>query len=220
MFKQTPLWRATLAPQSDEQETHREHLRRAYLSMREQAKQLVGLIPVDCKGLTIHDITHLDALWEMAGLICGEDFPLNPCEAFVFGAAVLLHDAGMSVASYLRGLAQLIETIEWRDTAANILKNNGVKASADAIASPPPDLKPEILFQTLRALHARHAEELVGAKWPGHSGNENRLIEDQEIRTAFGASIGRIAQSHHWPIEKLVGGSLIANLGAPSFCAR
>jgi hypothetical protein len=217
MFEQSSLWRNSLAAQNDQNDVYRERLRGAYLALRENAKQLVNLIPPDCKGLTVHDVTHLDALWEMGSLICGERFELNPCEAYVFGAAVLLHDAGMSVASYPEGLPQLVETIEWRDNAASVLKKYSIEATADAITNPPPNLRGEITFQTLRNLHAKHAEELVNAKWPTQSGKEIRLIEDQELRTAFGASIGRIAHSHHWPIEKLVGGALITGLGAPAF---
>jgi hypothetical protein len=217
MFKQTHLWQTTLSAQNDDHDGCRDHLRQALLAMRENAAQLVNLIPIDCKGLTVHDVTHLDALWEMADLICGDRFQLNPCEAFVFGAAVLLHDAGMSVASYPGGLSQLMETIEWRDTAASILKQNAMEPSPDALINLPEDLRREAVFQTLRILHAKHAEDLASAKWPGSSGNEVRLIEDQELRTAFGASIGRIAHSHHWSTDRLVDGTLITSLGAPSF---
>lgn len=218
MFEQSSLWQSTLSVQpNDVSVTERERYRGAYLALRENAKQLVSLIPTDCQGLTVHDITHLDALWEMGSLICGKDFELNPSEAFVFGAAILLHDAGMSIASYPGGIKQLLETTEWRDNAASILKRNSIEASAEALVNPPAELKGEIIFQTLRDLHAKHAEELVSAQWPGRNGDKLRLIEDQEIRTALGASIGRIAHSHHWPIERLVGGDLISRLGAPAF---
>ncbi|MGJ5046805.1 HD domain-containing protein [Bradyrhizobium oligotrophicum] len=218
MFEKSFLWRSTLAAQqNDEFVQQRERLRTAYLSLRDNAKQLVSLIPSDCQGLTVHDVTHLDALWEMGSLICGDRFELNPSEAFVFGAAVLLHDAGMSIASYPGGLSQLVETTEWRDNAASVLKKNSIPATPEAITNPPGTLRGEIVFQTLRDLHARHAEELASVQWQGRTGAQLRLIEDQEIRTAFGSSIGRIAHSHHWPINRLVGGSLTPRLGAPAF---
>ncbi|NPU10482.1 hypothetical protein HL666_06910 [Bradyrhizobium sp. 83002] len=138
MFENTYLWRSTLAPQNtDEFGPQRERLRTAYLSLRENAKQLVSLIPSDCKGLTVHDITHLDALWEMGSLICGEGFQINPSEAFVLGAAILLHDAGMSIASYPGGMPQLLETTEWRDNAASTLKRHSIPVSPETIINPP-----------------------------------------------------------------------------------
>jgi hypothetical protein len=35
----------------------------------------------------------------MGSLLAGQNFDLNPPEAFVFGAAILLHDAGMTQAA-------------------------------------------------------------------------------------------------------------------------
>src|SRR5215204_4181255 len=116
-FQNTALWRRTLGLQdeSDQFAGARDTLRDAYLSMRKNAAELVKLIPQDCRSLTVHDITHLDALWETADLISGPDFPINPAEAFVFGAAILLHDAGMTVAAYPGGMAEIAQTTEWKD---------------------------------------------------------------------------------------------------------
>jgi len=50
---------------------------------------LAGDIHRDLPDLTVHDITHLDALWEMADLVAGPDYPLNPLEAFALGAVFL-----------------------------------------------------------------------------------------------------------------------------------
>ena len=63
-FEKTGLWTRTLAKRegSDQFGEERAKLCNAYLAMRENAKQLVSLIPNDCKGITVHDITHLDAL--------------------------------------------------------------------------------------------------------------------------------------------------------------
>ncbi|MBA2593659.1 MAG: hypothetical protein M3495_02490 [Pseudomonadota bacterium] len=52
-------------------------------------------------GLTVHDITHLDALWRVADQIAGPDYPINPAEAFVLGGAFLLHDAAHVMAGHL-----------------------------------------------------------------------------------------------------------------------
>jgi hypothetical protein len=206
-FEQAALWRRTLALQKkDEQGGAREKLRVALLRMRDKAVQLVQLIPPDCHGLTVHDVTHLDALWEMADLITGTDFELNPVEAFVFGASVLLHDSGMSVASYPGGMADITKTTEWTDTAHAVYRRNGItNPSQDQIFQPSSELKDEILFSVLRRLHAKHAEELVSVTWPlpNDPSDHIRLIEDTNLRNAYGQSIGRIAHSHHWSLERV-----------------
>jgi hypothetical protein len=61
---------------------------------------LAGEISQDLKHFTVHDITHIDALWQTADLIVGDDYPFTPTEAFVLGEAFLLHDLGLALASY------------------------------------------------------------------------------------------------------------------------
>ena len=69
-FKQTWLWQhAFVSPQQDVSPAEQEFFRDHYLAMREKAAALVSRIAVDVPGLTVHDITHLDALWEMASLV-------------------------------------------------------------------------------------------------------------------------------------------------------
>jgi hypothetical protein len=55
----------------------------------------------------------------------------------------------------------------------------------------------------LRALHAKHAEDLVSIEWPLPDGRNVRLLEDSHLRDAYGKTIGRIAHSHHWDVERL-----------------
>ena len=122
-FKKTDLWQRTLAEVDNDNYTEaRSLLRNTYLQMRDNTKFLVDAIPAACHALTVHNLSHLDALWEMADLIVGQDFPVNPLEAFVFGAAVLLHDAGMSIASYEGGLPEIQKTTEYKDSAQFIIR--------------------------------------------------------------------------------------------------
>src|SRR3546814_5071102 len=86
--------------------------------MRTRASALVAKIAGDLPHMTVHDVTHLDALWEMASIATGESFDLNPAEAFVFGGAILLHDAAMTLAAFPGGIAELREQTEWRDLHA------------------------------------------------------------------------------------------------------
>ncbi len=85
-FRDTELWKSTLASRhEDPNAVPREKLRQAYEKMRERAAVLVGEISRILPDYTVHDITHLDALWEMADLIAGPTYSLNPVEAFVLG---------------------------------------------------------------------------------------------------------------------------------------
>lgn len=220
-YEKSALWKRTLAAQGSAgfQDVHagaRDQLRSAFQRMRDNVSQLVQQIPQDCRGLTVHDITHLDALWEMADLIAGPEYAMTPVESFVFGAAVLLHDSGMSIAAYPEGIGKIKNTLEWSDIAAAFHRQRGLEDPRDQfIANPPPEAAQEILFSTLRKLHAKHAEELVSAIWPIPGRSEGvRLLEDQVLLQAYGKSIGRIAHSHHWDLERIR--SLRSSVGSAS----
>jgi len=94
------LWRATFASRDGGQyAAERERLRTAFLNFRERAGHLAGEIRKDLPSLTVHDLSHLDALWEIASTIVGDTYVFTPSEAFVLGGAILLHDLAMSVAA-------------------------------------------------------------------------------------------------------------------------
>lgn len=213
-FRETNLWKAAFAvDKSDPTYEGRDRLRNALERMRENVSQLLTMVPVDCKDLTVHDVSHLDALWEMSALLAGDDSDLNPAETFVLGASILLHDAGLTTASYPGGLVEIKETIEWRDTAASFLRSNGLEVTETLISEPPLNLLPIIKFAVLRALHAKQAEVMVSRFWTKPNGEQLFLLEDPDLRAAFGSSIGRIAHSHHWNADKLPE-KLIGNIGS------
>lgn len=197
------LWSRAFAHTGDGFDGERDRLRLALERMRDNVSSLVKTIPADCKDLTIHDVTHLDALWEMATILTGEDWPLNPAEAFVLGGAILLHDAGMSAAAFPGGLTEIMATDEWQDVAASALRERELEVTPEAVRSPPPQLAASIKFEVLRALHAEQAEKMATTSWTLPGGEALTLLEDHELRIAFGASIGRIAHSHHWSIERV-----------------
>jgi len=145
---------------------------------------------VSLPELTIHDISHLDALWEVGSTVAGSDFPLNPIEAYVFGAAVLLHDAGLSFEAYSGGRDALRETLEWRDAYARLART----------PSEVGNLEQEADFEALRALHASQSAQLAVEAWSGDEG-ELYLIDDRELRENYGQLIGDLASSHHWNLE-------------------
>ncbi|HYV28928.1 MAG TPA: ATP-binding protein, partial [Candidatus Eisenbacteria bacterium] len=112
-FEQSGLWRATLANQGDDDQSsrEREQLRNAFYSFRKNTDVLVGRIANELPDLTKHDISHLDALWETATLIAGDSYPMNPLEGFVFGGAILLHDAALCFEAYSGGINAIRSTV-------------------------------------------------------------------------------------------------------------
>ena len=96
----TRLWQSSLGSvERDDHAEAREKLRSSLSAMRNNVSHLVSQIHRDLPGITVHDVTHLDALWIVADTIAGDSFSLTPTEAFVFGASILLHDAGMAIAA-------------------------------------------------------------------------------------------------------------------------
>lgn len=193
-FEQTGLWRRSLGTTSDLPALSK--LRSAYTTFRTRAAALTGMVASSLPDLTIHDVTHLDALWETADLIAGDDYPINPAEAFVFGGSILLHDAALCFEAYEGGRTGLRSTLQWKDAFAAISANaastdlNSHERAAD--------------FAAMRALHAKRAEDLAAASWTNPEGERLYLIESHELRKHYGRLIGLIAASHHWPIEDLI----------------
>lgn len=203
-YKSTALWKKSLGRTPAEHSGHMETLRAAYDDFRNKAFALTAQIAKTLPALTIHDGTHLDALWETADLIAGPTYPLNPLEGFVLGGAILLHDAALSFEAYKGGKEGLRSTTEWRDSYAAALQRQS--GSSDQ------ETKDEADFATLRLLHAKRAQELADAAWISPIGDQLFLIENSDLRLRYGPLIGKIAASHHWPIEEvsLLGGQFNA----------
>lgn len=204
-YKNTTTWKTAFSQRDDDQHaSQRSRLASSFEVMRDHVKHLVSKIDAECHGLTVHDVTHLDALWEMADLISGGDGYLNPAETFVFGAAVLIHDSSMTVSAY-GGLDAIKATIEWKDVAGRALRKMGIQVNPDSIQNPPESIRDEIIFTTLRNLHAGQAEELVRMEW-NHPSDQHtiRLLEDSQLLEGLGSSIGKVAHSHHWSLDKVV----------------
>jgi hypothetical protein len=182
-FKNTTLWQKTLATQldPDAEASNRARLRAAYDGFKDRAGLLAGEIAIDLPEFTVHDVTHLDALWEMAQLIAGHSFPLTPAEAFVLGGAFLIHDLGMGLAAYPEGIAALQKAELWQDSIAAFLKEEyGHQPTRDEVKNPPPSIQNRATHQVLRELHAKHAERLALISWKDRhqSSTEYFLIDD------------------------------------------
>ncbi len=183
------LWKRTLG--QNDRDRRVQKLVASLCDAREQAGQLTSRIASALPGLTIHDISHLDALWDVAGIIAGDDFPLNPLEAYVFGCAVLLHDAGLCFEAYSGGQAAVRQTVQWRDARQRLASSGLVE-----------DIDHEADFEALRSLHANQAERLAVTAWNNEDGSAPvYILNDPELREHYGPLIGQIAASHHWDIE-------------------
>lgn len=208
-FKKTTLWRTAFEQARDDATpAEQAQLASVYQAMRKRASALVSKIQSDLPHMTIHDVSHLDALWEMASIAVGDSFDLNPAEAFVFGGAILLHDASMTLAAYPGGIAELRQLTEWRDLHARYAAS--VPAGDSAAAK---EAENRATADALRLLHAKQAENLPAISWEGPKKEPMFLIEDQQVRNFYGPKIGKIAYSHWWPISQ-VEDELSGTLGA------
>lgn len=203
MYIDTKIWKSTLEPCGDIHDGCRERLKGAYIKFRERVGQLIQTIPAETVGLTVHDLSHLDALWEMADILTGGNYELNPAEAFVLGGAILLHDSAMTVAAYPGGLEEVKLTLEYSDALATISENLGSSLSTVGSASNP-TVEHLAIGETLRLRHAAKAEELASQQWKSPIDEASVfLIEDSELRDHYSRAIGRIAHSHNWDIGRL-----------------
>lgn len=206
-YTETRLWRSSLGSGITTQATTNllERLRSGYSTFRERAALIAGEIARDLPEYTVHDVTHLDALWEMAELITGPDFQLTPLEGFVLGGSFLIHDLGNGLAAYPEGVAQLRTERSWADTVAALLKAKlGRSPTEDEIHSPGKETEVEATGYVLRNLHAKHAERLALISWKAHESDEiYHLIEDIDLRRTYGPLIGKIAHSHWWNVDRL-----------------
>lgn len=214
-FRQTWLWNhAFVNPRTDSSTEEQEYFRSRFLAMRSKVEQLVSRIAIDMPGMTVHDISHLDALWETASLVADGAVTVNPPEAFVLGASILLHDSAMSLAAYPGGVDDLKQTVVWQDSVARLAlaaeESGGDPVDPD---NPPAEAIGQIVPDVLRRLHAEHAEVLAGQAWLAKDGQQIDLIDDPELRHFYAQTIGRIAHSHWWSVQK-VEDELSQDLGA------
>jgi hypothetical protein len=190
-YENSNLWKTKLANQghADSHEKARERLRQAFERTRDKIEPLVALISKQLPGLTVHDITHLDEMWNIADTLIDENFNINPTEAFVLGMAFLLHDSACSTYAYSDGIDGLKKSLEWRDFVA---QNN----FSEVDMQPGKPGYQKALFETLRLLHPQQAEKLLSQSWPDLNQQPRYLMDDIELRNHYGRDIGKIAASH------------------------
>lgn len=105
-IENTSLWSHTLSEKlpgrrkrSDLELAFVSRLRQSFIQFRGRTSQLVDQIESSFRDLTVHNMVHIDALWESASLLLRDKPSINPLEGYVLGGAFLLHDAGLALAS-------------------------------------------------------------------------------------------------------------------------
>ena len=118
-YKSTVTWNKIYGNIADNKEEC-QFLKIEYEKFRENARLLAGEIASILPEYTVHDISHIDALWEMTDIFLSTDYFLSPIECFVLGGAFILHDLGMIFAAYPEGRSGIQKQNIWRDTVANL----------------------------------------------------------------------------------------------------
>ncbi len=192
-IENTELWKNSLGSTDKKAEK----LRSEFYTFRDKAKIITDRISSTLPGLTVHDISHLDALWEVGSLITGKNYPMNPLEGFILGGAILLHDAAMSFEAFEGGLDEVRRSTAWKDALA--------EETFKSPSLPEDELNDKADFIALRQLHSQQAEVLASRSWKYPDKNEEIfLIEDANLRNHFSKLIGQVASSHHWDIESIL----------------
>jgi hypothetical protein len=159
-------------------------------------KWVLERIGSDLPNMTVHDVSHSDALWEMADLVLGESYPITPMEAFILGAAFLAHDAGMSAIA--RTGKDFESTTRWRDAVAlTIRRRTGRTPSGSEITEVDHVTRKEVFEGFLRETHSEAIRHLITDSWSSKNG-PIYLLDNTELRSGYGQLIGEVGASHWW----------------------
>lgn len=203
-FESSSLWQCTLGSDRAGDKYERDRLKSSYLAARNNATALLNELSHSTPNFTVHDISHVDALWETAGMICGSSVTLTPAEAYVLGCAFIFHDAAMGAVAYRESIPATIGLRRWHDLLASfIVQETGQWPTRDDLDSPAEETVRACTEHAIRDLHAAHAALLVDQPWTSSAGNQIHLVEDLQLRESYGPLIGQLAASHWWPVERL-----------------
>lgn len=184
---------------NDEVET----LRSSFKEIRKKANIISNFICQSQPGLTLHDTSHLDSLWETANIIAGDELNLNPIEAYIFGCSVLFHDLGMALILWDEDLEKIKLSSEYRDLIFRLYKHELKRnPTPDELENVPQTIKDTAISNRLRDLHALKAKSLP-LKSIEFKGDRVYLIESSDLRQKLGDKIGMIAESHWWYIDEI-----------------
>lgn len=218
-FENVGLWKSAFPTKKDQWSKQREILKYALYGMREKAVILANEIPRNLPDYTDHSVEkHSDALWEIADLIAGPGYILTPIEAFVLGAAFLIHDLGMAIVAYPHGMQSIRKETAWKDTITDIIqKRENRVATKEDFYKTPREIEELALPIVLRNLHASQAKKLISTSWTTCDGMSGPyyLLENTDLRECLGPLIGSIAFSH-WQSTVDLAEMFKEKLGSPA----
>lgn len=231
-YLESKTWQFTLGREYEKNKAAVEMLRSSFLNTREKAKAIAADICNKLPYFTVHDITHIDALWIAADTLLWDKnenalYDLNPAEAYVLGLAFLLHDLGMGLVSYSDGFEGLRKEKYFRDSLASEFRKEfdrtigesdwcRLDGEYNSLNKEDRSIVDRAIAATLRDLHSNKAEKLALQKWQNHNGNDIYIIEDTDLREAFGELAGKLAASHGWGYDALREGFSDAPIGTTS----
>src|SRR3546814_11612105 len=109
----------------------------------------------------------------------------------------------MSLGDYTNGLADVRKNVAWQDAAARLsLADEENGGEGFDVTAPPKEIEDRLIADVLRRLHAEQAEKLAEQAWDAN-GEQVYLIDDPELRHFYGPTIGQIAHSHWWSVQKV-----------------
>ena len=175
-YKDTRIWKRSIGAQGNHQ-NERNYLQIEFEKVHKNAQILAGEIIRFLPDFTVHDISHLDALWKMTDIFLPDEYDLNPAEVFVLGVSFLLHDLGMGLSAYPKGMNGIQKEPLWRDTVASLCKKQNCKFDFEHIDTIDKDILRNATENTLRVLHAEKARALGTMSWSIESGESLYLID-------------------------------------------
>ena len=206
-YKSTSLWKKAFNHKKDGYNSYRDKLAATYEHSRENATILLAKIRNDFPNLTVHNISHVDGLWQVASTITGKDYDITPLEGFVLGCAFLMHDAVLSYEAF-GGVGALRNTPQWKDYLKAVQQEN--------VMTQEEVQQKEADFRTIRFFHAKAIndkkikdKELHRQQFKKDDGATYYIIEDpsdpenKTLRDHLGELICDIAASHHLNIDKV-----------------
>ena len=206
-YQASSLWKAAFcgAGLNQTETTARDRLKVTLDRLEEHVGELLAKIPEDCRGLTVHDISHIHQLWHVASRICGSNYAINPLEGFVLGAAFLIHDAGLTASTYPGGVEGIKQTQLYRDMLDIELRrvNPDDEITDDLIARASAEQKDRVLFAFLRDVHSERALHLLDNEYVHPVTKHKWTLIPVELLFDVGVPIGKIAASHNWDISRV-----------------
>ncbi|MFJ3776558.1 ATP-binding protein [Streptomyces sp. NPDC090075] len=204
-YEETQFWRLFTEQTGAQAQGEAQRLAEQFKSSRKRAALIAAEIGRDSADLTQHDISHIDALWEYAELVCGPEYVLNPAEIYVLGIAFLVHDLANGLAAIPGGIEQVKKDARWLDILTSEYRaESDIYPSPEKLAEPDPRIKSRAISRYLRETHADYAENIPLTPYKDAATGESfYLLEDAELRNQYGYLAGRIAASHWWPSKAL-----------------